>query len=78
MVDKKSGALLLVESKCISLLAFLPSNIPILAPLSPPLATTKTESGETIAINQFATFIIGAGGFGGKTKSDFLKVCAYA
>ena len=28
-----------------------------------------------VAVNQFSTFIIGAGGFGGKTKSDHLKVC---
>ena len=35
---------------------------------------TKTESGELVCTNQFAIFIIGAGGFGGKRSSPHVKV----
>ena len=38
------------------------------------VGVTKTESGEVVAENQFITFILGAGGFGGKRTSDKLKV----
>ncbi len=38
------------------------------------LGVTRSESGEVVAENQFITFIIGAGGFGGKKTSDKLKV----
>lgn len=37
-------------------------------------AVSKDEAGDVVAINQFNTFIIGAGGFGGKTKSERAKV----
>lgn len=31
------------------------------------------ESGELICFNQFSTFVVGAGGFGGKRSSDYVK-----
>lgn len=42
---------------------------------APALGETKTETGEVVAINQFVTFIIGAGNFGGKRSSDTIIVC---
>ena len=35
---------------------------------------TKDEMGELLSINQFSTFIVGAGGFGGKRTSQHAKV----
>lgn len=35
---------------------------------------TKDETGELLSINQFSTFIVGAGGFGGKRTSQHAKV----
>ena len=35
---------------------------------------TKNEAGELLCVNQFSTFIMGAGGFGGKRSSPHAKV----
>ena len=35
---------------------------------------TKDEAGELLSVNQFSTFIVGAGGFGGKRSSQHAKV----
>ena len=39
-----------------------------------PSVDTKTEDGELLSVNQFSTFIVGAGGFGGKRSSPHVKV----
>ncbi len=88
VVDKKSGALVLVEGKTVQFHTFPPVHPPPLQtppPAPPPsllllschVATTKTEDGDVLAVNQFATFIVGAGNFGGKRTSDFIKVICY-
>ena len=73
ILDKKSGALIILDCRFLSL---SPSLINIIYLLHTHLhvAETKTERGEVIAINQFIVFIIGAGGFGGKRQSSALKV----
>ena len=42
---------------------------------------TKNEEGELLCVNQFSTFVMGAGGFGGKCSSPHAKVqqctCVY-
>ena len=38
------------------------------------LVESFDESGELICFNQFSTFVVGAGGFGGKRSSDYVKV----
>ena len=35
---------------------------------------TKNEAGELLCVNQFSTFIMGAGGFGGKRSSPHTEV----
>ena len=40
----------------------------------PYLVETKSEDGELLSVNQFCTFIKGAGGFGGKRTSEHAKV----
>ena len=35
---------------------------------------TRNKAGELISVNQFSTFIVGAGGFGGKQSSEHAKV----
>ena len=76
VVDKKSGALVILDGRSLSLSLSL-SLSPLHHINSLPqifLAETKTERGELVAINQFSVFIIGAGGFGGKRQSPALKV----
>ena len=73
VVDKKSGALLIIGGRSPS-----PPPPPFFSFSSITMLTysaeTKTEGGEVVAINQFSVFIIGAGGFGGKRQSPALKV----
>ena len=38
------------------------------------LVESFDELGELICFNQFSTFVVGAGGFGGKRSSDYVKV----
>ena len=38
---------------------------------------TKNEAGEVLCVNQFSTFVMGAGGFGGKRSSPLAKVCFF-
>ena len=35
---------------------------------------TRNKAGELLSVNQFSTFIVGAGGFGGKRSSEHAKV----
>ena len=74
IVDKKSGALIILDCKCYSCpLLHAISHVNLIDTRTHP-AETKTERGELVAINQFSVFIIGAGGFGGKRQSSALKV----
>ena len=50
---------------------------PLLYPLSAfclPSVETRNEEGELLCVNQFSTFVMGAGGFGGKRSSPHAKV----
>ena len=71
-MDKKSGALVILDGRSLSLSLSPLHHINSLPQIF--LAETKTERGELVAINQFSVFIIGTGGFGGKRQSPALKV----
>ena len=52
----------------ISNVAFLCVSILLLS------VDTRNKAGELLSVNQFSTFIVGAGGFGGKRSSEHAKV----
>lgn len=68
VLDKKSGAVILINGRHISCYTVLVYIIIITS------VDSFDESGDQVCFNQFSTFIVGAGGFGGKRDSKHNKV----
>ena len=68
VLDKGSGALILIEGECIHMLRS--------CQLTSFLVPTYDQRGELIFYNQLSLFMLGSGNFGGKRTSDNSTVVA--